>query len=178
MRQLARRSLLRALASGVASAALLAGMLAGAGSAAAAVTGPAAAAQPAAAARAAAAAHLAAPGGAAAAAQAAAVLNPAATTVTSCQVTYTVQSDWGTGFTAAITIENTGSAITSWTLGYSYAGQPDTRPGLVRELDPERQGRHGDQRELERQPGQPTPRCRSARTSTTAAATPPRPRSR
>ena len=122
MRQLARRSLLRALASGVASAALLAGMLAGAGGAAAAVTGSAAAGQSAAAARAAAAAHLAAPGGAAAAAHAAAALSPAATTVTSCQVTYTVQSDWGTGFTVAITIENTGSAITSWTLGYSYAG--------------------------------------------------------
>jgi hypothetical protein len=39
-----------------------------------------------------------------------------------CQVTYTVSSDWGTGFTAAVTIQNTGSAITSWTLGYSYAG--------------------------------------------------------
>ncbi len=129
MRQLARRSLLRALASGAASAALLAGMLAGAGSAAAAVTGPAAAAQPAAAARAAAAAHLAAPGGAAAAKQAAAALNPAATTVTSCQVTYTVQSDWGTGFTVAITIENTGSAITSWTLGYSYAGNQTLAQG-------------------------------------------------
>ena len=39
-----------------------------------------------------------------------------------CQVSYSVSSDWGTGFTAAITIQNTGSAITSWTLGYSYAG--------------------------------------------------------
>jgi hypothetical protein len=40
----------------------------------------------------------------------------------SCQVTYAVSSDWGSGFTAAVTIQNTGSAITSWTLGYSYAG--------------------------------------------------------
>jgi len=92
MRRLARRSLFRVLASSLASSAVLGGMLVSAASASAATSHPAAA------------------------------LQPAATTVTSCQVTYTVSSDWGTGFTAAVTIQNTGSAITSWTLGYSYAG--------------------------------------------------------
>ena len=46
-----------------------------------------------------------------------------------CQVSYTVNSDWGTGFTAAITITNNGSAITSWTLGYSYAGNQKLSQG-------------------------------------------------
>src|ERR1039458_2740608 len=48
---------------------------------------------------------------------------------TACQVSYTVSSDWGTGFTAAVTIQNTGSAITSWTLGYSYAGNQTLSQG-------------------------------------------------
>jgi len=39
-----------------------------------------------------------------------------------CQITYTVNSDWGTGFSIAITITNNGPAITSWTLAYSYTG--------------------------------------------------------
>src|SRR5580692_6257121 len=34
-----------------------------------------------------------------------------------CQVTYTVNSDWGTGFSVAINITNNGPAITSWTNG-------------------------------------------------------------
>ena len=51
---------------------------------------------------------------------AAAVPHPAAAAA-GCQVTYSVGSDWGTGFTAAITITNTGPAITSWSLQYSYA---------------------------------------------------------
>jgi hypothetical protein len=38
-----------------------------------------------------------------------------------CQVGYTV-NQWSTGFTAAVTITNTGTAITSWTLAYSYSG--------------------------------------------------------
>jgi hypothetical protein len=47
---------------------------------------------------------------------------PARAATTQCQVTYSVQSDWGSGFTTSITIKNLGSAWTSWTLGYSYAG--------------------------------------------------------
>jgi endoglucanase len=38
-----------------------------------------------------------------------------------CQVAYSV-NQWSTGFTAAITITNNSSAITSWILAYSYSG--------------------------------------------------------
>ena len=46
-----------------------------------------------------------------------------------CQVAYTVNSDWGTGFSIAITITNNGPAITSWTLGYSYSGNQKIAQG-------------------------------------------------
>ncbi len=40
-----------------------------------------------------------------------------------CHVTYTNQNDWGSGFTGAITVTNTGSsALTSWTLVWAYSG--------------------------------------------------------
>jgi hypothetical protein len=94
----------------LAGGALVSGLLAGGVSASAAVAKPATADHPAAAQQPATAQQPAAAGGAAQ--QAAG----------SCQVTYTVQNDWGTGFTAGITIENTGPAITTWTLAYSYAG--------------------------------------------------------
>ena len=51
----------------------------------------------------------------------AAVAAAPASAATSCQVAYTANS-WSTGFTASITITNEGSALTSWTLTYSYAG--------------------------------------------------------
>ncbi|MEU8122882.1 cellulase family glycosylhydrolase [Spirillospora sp. NPDC049024] len=38
-----------------------------------------------------------------------------------CEVGYTVD-DWGTGFTAAVTITNRGPAVDGWTLTYSYTG--------------------------------------------------------
>lgn len=38
-----------------------------------------------------------------------------------CEVGYTT-NDWGTGFTAAVTITNRGPAVTGWTLTYSYTG--------------------------------------------------------
>ncbi|MFD0574094.1 cellulose binding domain-containing protein [Kitasatospora gansuensis] len=41
---------------------------------------------------------------------------------TRCQATYSVQNDWGSGFQSSVTITNLGAAWTSWTLGYSYAG--------------------------------------------------------
>ncbi|MFI1523570.1 cellulase family glycosylhydrolase [Kitasatospora cineracea] len=51
------------------------------------------------------------------------VLPPAAQAAgTQCQATYSVQNDWGSGFQASVTITNLGAAWTSWTLGYSYAG--------------------------------------------------------
>src|SRR5215471_6668683 len=53
---------------------------------------------------------------------------PAAATP-ACQVTYTVNSDWGTGFSIAITITNNGPAITSWTLGYAYTGNQTLAQG-------------------------------------------------
>jgi endoglucanase len=40
-----------------------------------------------------------------------------------CHVTYANQNDWGTGFTAAITIQNTGnSQINGWNLTWSWSG--------------------------------------------------------
>ncbi|HUZ24323.1 MAG TPA: cellulose binding domain-containing protein, partial [Streptosporangiaceae bacterium] len=61
-------------------------------------------------------------GAAVAAAPDAAPAAQAAQAAGTCQVTYAVQSDWGTGFTLGVTIQNTGPAITSWTLAYTYAG--------------------------------------------------------
>ncbi len=64
------------------------------------------------------------------AAGAAVAISPGvAQAASACQVSYTVSSDWGSGFTTAITIQNTGSAITSWTLGYSYAGNQKISQG-------------------------------------------------
>jgi len=50
------------------------------------------------------------------------------TTGTSCKVTYSA-SDWGTGFTANITLTNNGPAITSWKLAYSYTGNQTLTSG-------------------------------------------------
>jgi endoglucanase len=47
---------------------------------------------------------------------------------TSCQVAYSANS-WSTGFTASITITNEGSALTAWTLTYSYAGNQQLTQG-------------------------------------------------
>ena len=58
---------------------------------------------------------------------------PAATNVaaaaSTCQVGYSVSTDWGTGFTANIVIKNTGPAISSWALKYSYAGNQQLQQG-------------------------------------------------
>jgi cellulose 1,4-beta-cellobiosidase len=41
----------------------------------------------------------------------------------SCSAAYSVQSDWGSGFTASLTITDNGTAaITGWTVTYAYAG--------------------------------------------------------
>src|SRR5438132_4992535 len=41
-----------------------------------------------------------------------------------CQVTYTVPSQWNTGFTGNVTVTNLGDPITAWTLKWSFtAGQ-------------------------------------------------------
>src|SRR6201996_1016614 len=48
---------------------------------------------------------------------------------TGCSVAYSLSSQWGTGFTAAVTITNLGAPLTSWTLGYSYAGNQQLSQG-------------------------------------------------
>jgi hypothetical protein len=49
---------------------------------------------------------------------------------TSCSAAYSVSSDWGTGFTAAITVTNNGTTpITGWTLTYSYTGNQKLSQG-------------------------------------------------
>nr|BFE61925.1 cellulase family glycosylhydrolase [Dactylosporangium thailandense] len=54
-------------------------------------------------------------------ASAGAVLLPtSAQAAAGCQVTYTT-SDWPGGFTAAITVKNLGDAVSSWTLGWTFA---------------------------------------------------------
>jgi hypothetical protein len=46
-----------------------------------------------------------------------------------CQVQYHVNSDWGTGFSASITITYNGPAISNWTLRYGYAGNQVLQTG-------------------------------------------------
>ena len=40
-----------------------------------------------------------------------------------CQITYTDQNDWGSGFTGAVSIKNTGNTqINGWTLTWTWSG--------------------------------------------------------
>ena len=39
-----------------------------------------------------------------------------------CSVDYKVQNDWGSGFTAAVTVTNNSAAKTSWSVKWAYAG--------------------------------------------------------
>ena len=72
----------------------------------------------------------------------------------SCAAAYSVPTDWGSGFTANLTITDNGTAaITGWTVTYTYAGNQTLRQRLERQLDPVRQDRHRHQRVLQRQPG-------------------------
>src|SRR4051794_3991272 len=41
--------------------------------------------------------------------------------VAGCRVTYKVTNQWSTGFGGDVTVTNLGDAITSWTLGWSFA---------------------------------------------------------
>ena len=48
---------------------------------------------------------------------------PAGAATASCSAAYSVQTDWGSGFTASLNITNNGTAaITGWTVTYTYAG--------------------------------------------------------
>jgi Cellulose binding domain len=46
-----------------------------------------------------------------------------------CSVSYRVSGQWNTGFTAALTITNRGSPITSWNLQYAYPGNQSLSQG-------------------------------------------------
>ena len=52
-----------------------------------------------------------------------------ASAATGCSVAYAVTSQWNTGFSASITITNTGPALTGWSLGYSYSGNQQLTQG-------------------------------------------------
>jgi endoglucanase len=55
---------------------------------------------------------------------------PAAAQTASCSAAYSVSSDWGSGFTAAITVTNTGTVpLTGWTVTYSYTGNQKLSQG-------------------------------------------------
>jgi hypothetical protein len=43
-----------------------------------------------------------------------------AAAATACQVTYTIQSQWDTGFTAAVHLVNLGDPVNGWTLGFAF----------------------------------------------------------
>jgi endoglucanase len=48
---------------------------------------------------------------------------PAVAATSSCAAAYSVPTDWGSGFTASLTITDNGTAaITGWTVTYTYAG--------------------------------------------------------
>jgi endoglucanase len=52
-----------------------------------------------------------------------------ASAATGCSVAYSVTSQWNVGFGVTVTITNLGSPLTSWTLGYSYAGNQQVTQG-------------------------------------------------
>ena len=55
---------------------------------------------------------------------------PAVAATSSCTAAYSVPNDWGSGFTASLTITNNGTAaITGWTVTYSYAGNQTLSSG-------------------------------------------------
>jgi hypothetical protein len=56
-------------------------------------------------------------------------LAPASAATPLCQVQYSVSSDWGSGFTVAVTITNNGPALSNWTLQYSYGGNQKLTQG-------------------------------------------------
>jgi endoglucanase len=59
-----------------------------------------------------------------------AVAAPAGAATASCSAAYSVQSDWGSGFTASLTVTDNGSAaITGWTVTWTYAGNQKLSSG-------------------------------------------------
>jgi endoglucanase len=55
---------------------------------------------------------------------------PAAAATSSCSAAYSVQSDWGSGFTASLTVTDNGTAaITGWTVTWTYPGNQTLSSG-------------------------------------------------
>ena len=55
---------------------------------------------------------------------------PAGAATASCSAAYSVQTDWGSGFTASLTVTNNGAAaITGWTVTWTYAGNQTLSSG-------------------------------------------------
>ncbi|WP_327698710.1 glycoside hydrolase family 6 protein [Streptomyces sp. NBC_00459] len=54
---------------------------------------------------------------------------PAAVAAIPCTVTYTVQNQWSTGFTAAVSVTNNSAAKSSWAVKWSYAGNQQVTSG-------------------------------------------------
>ncbi|MEV7681403.1 glycoside hydrolase family 6 protein [Streptomyces sp. NPDC088341] len=66
----------------------------------------------------------------AAAAGTATVLNgPASAAAAGCTVDYKIQTSWDSGFTANVSVTNTGDAISSWNLQWSFAGNQRVTQG-------------------------------------------------
>jgi Cellulose binding domain len=59
----------------------------------------------------------------------AATVAPPAVAASTCSAAYTVTSQWSTGFSVSITITNSASAITAWTLQYAYSGNQQLTNG-------------------------------------------------
>ncbi|MDT9695455.1 glycoside hydrolase family 6 protein [Streptomyces sp. P17] len=59
----------------------------------------------------------------------AAVPDDVGTAAVPCTVDYKVQNQWGTGFTAAVTVTNNGAAKSSWAVKWSYAGNQQITNG-------------------------------------------------
>jgi hypothetical protein len=57
------------------------------------------------------------------------VVHQPASAATGCSASYSVQSDWGSGFTASLTVTNGSSAITGWTVTYTYPGSQQLTSG-------------------------------------------------
>ena len=55
-------------------------------------------------------------------------ITPASAATAGCSVTYGANS-WGNGFTANITVTNSGPALSSWTLGWTFAGNQQVTQG-------------------------------------------------
>jgi chitodextrinase len=52
-----------------------------------------------------------------------------AATASACTVDYRVANDWGTGFTATVTVTNKGPALNGWQLGFTFTGNQKVAQG-------------------------------------------------